>query len=75
MSALLSLFLTLPRSRTALQLEVLWPLRHQLHVPRRLRLAKPDRWLWVVLSRVLTGWWWQPHSASRQVRDRMLMRY
>jgi hypothetical protein len=36
-------------------------LRHQLHVlqrsrPRRLQLAQVDRWLWVVLSRVLTGW-------------------
>jgi hypothetical protein len=24
--------------------------------PRRLQLARADRWLWVVLSRVLTGW-------------------
>jgi hypothetical protein len=24
--------------------------------PRRLRLANPDRWLWVVLSRIWTGW-------------------
>jgi hypothetical protein len=56
MSVLLSLLLTLltlPRSRTALQLDVL-ALRRQLQVlqrsrPRRLRLAKPDRWLWVVL--------------------------
>jgi hypothetical protein len=56
MSVLLSLLLTLltlPRSRTALQLEVL-ALRRQLQVlqrsrPRRLRLAKPDRWLLVVL--------------------------
>ena len=36
-------------------------MRHQLHVlqrsrPRRLQLAQADRWLWVVLSRVLTGW-------------------
>ena len=36
-------------------------LRHQLQVllrtgPRRLRLAKSDRWLWVVLLRVWTGW-------------------
>ena len=63
MSVLLSLLLTLrtwARSRAALQLEVL-ALRHQLQVlqrtrPRRLRLAKTDRWLWVVLSRVWTGW-------------------
>ena len=63
MSVLVSLLLTLrtwARSRAALQLEVL-ALRHQLHVlqrsrPRRLQLAKPDRWLWVVLSRMLTGW-------------------
>jgi putative transposase len=36
-------------------------LRHQRQVlqrsrPRRLRLAQADRWLWVVLSRVLSGW-------------------
>ena len=63
MSVLVALLLTLrtwARSRAALQLEVL-ALRHQLHVlqrsrPRRLRLAQADRWLWVVLSRVLTGW-------------------
>src|SRR5216683_7056029 len=63
MSVLVSLLLTLrtwARSRAALQLELL-ALRHQLHVlqrsrPRRLRLAKADRWLWVVLSRILTGW-------------------
>jgi hypothetical protein len=63
MSVLVSLLMTLrtwARSRASLQLEVL-ALRHQLEVlqrsrPRRVRLAKPDRWLWVVLSRVLTGW-------------------
>jgi hypothetical protein len=52
MSVLLSLLLSLRtwvRSRAALQLEVL-ALRHQLQVlqrtrPRRLRLAKADRWL------------------------------
>ena len=62
-SVLLSLLLTLrtwAHSRAALQLEVL-ALRHQLQVlqrsrPRRLRLAKADRWLWVVLSRLWTGW-------------------
>ena len=63
MSVLLSVLLTLrtwARSRAALQLEIL-ALRHQLQVlqrtrPRRLRLAKTDRWLWVVLSRLWTGW-------------------
>src|ERR1700704_6827209 len=60
---LFSLLLTLrgsARSRAALQLEVL-ALRHQLQVlqrsrPRRLRLAKGDRWLWSWLSRSWTGW-------------------
>jgi putative transposase len=63
MSVLLSFLLTLrssARSRVALQLEIL-ALQHQLQVlqrarPRRLPLAKADRWLWVVLSRVLTKW-------------------
>src|SRR5712691_8642561 len=63
MSVLLSLLLTLrtwARSRVAIQVEVL-ALRHQLQVlqrsrSRRLRLAKTDRWLWVVLSRLWTGW-------------------
>jgi putative transposase len=63
MSVLLSLLLTLrtsARSRAALQLEVL-ALRHQGDVllrtrPQRVRLATTDRWLWVVLSRVWTGW-------------------
>ena len=62
-SVFVSLLLTLrtwARSRVALQPEVL-ALRHQLQVlrrtrPRRLRLAKADRWLWVVLLRVWTGW-------------------
>ena len=53
-------FRTAARSRAELQLEVL-ALRHQLQVlqrarPRRVRLAKTDRWLWVVLSRIWTGW-------------------
>ena len=60
MSVLLSFLLTLrssARSRVARQLEIL-ALRHQLQVlqrarPQRLRLAKADRWLWVVLSRVV----------------------
>src|SRR5262245_16005031 len=51
---------TLTRSRAALQLEIL-ALRHQLAVlqrsgPRRVLLAKTDRWLWVLLSRLWTGW-------------------
>jgi transposase InsO family protein len=63
MSVLLTFLLTLrtsARSRAALQLEVL-ALRHQLQVlqrtrPRRLRLAKADRCLWSLLSRIWTGW-------------------
>jgi putative transposase len=63
MPALVSLLLTLQglaRSRVALHLELL-ALRHQLQVlersrPRRVRLAKADRWLWVWLSRVWTDW-------------------
>jgi putative transposase len=63
MSVLFSLLLTLrtsARSRAALQLEVL-ALRHQLQVlqrtrPRRLRVTKADRWLWVGLSRIWPGW-------------------
>ena len=63
MSVLLSFLLTLrasARSRVALELEIL-ALRHQLQVlqrtrPRRLRLAKADRWFWVVLSRFWTEW-------------------
>jgi hypothetical protein len=48
------------RSRTALHLEIL-ALRHQLPVlqrsrPRRLRIAKADRWLWAWLSRAWSGW-------------------
>jgi putative transposase len=58
-SLLLSLR-TLTRSRAALHLEIL-ALRHQLAVlqrsrPRRVRLAKADRWLWVLLSRLWTRW-------------------
>ena len=63
MSVLLSLLLTLQTwtcSRAALQLEIL-ALRHQLQVlarnrPRRVRLAMPDRWLWIVLARLWTAW-------------------
>jgi len=63
MSVLISFLLTLrtaARSRAELQLEVL-ALRHQLQVLqrtrlRRVRLAKTDRWLWVVLARLWTGW-------------------
>jgi hypothetical protein len=47
-------------SRVALQLEIL-ALRHQLQVLqrtrlRRVRLAKTDRCLWALLSRIWTGW-------------------
>jgi putative transposase len=63
MSVLISLLATLrgvARSRAALHLELL-AMRHQLQVlqrsrPRRLRLVKADRWLWVWLSRSWTGW-------------------
>src|SRR4051812_47963685 len=62
-SVLRALFLslrTLAYSRAAVQFEVL-ALRHQLEVlqrtrPRRCRLAKADRWLWVMLSRFWTHW-------------------
>jgi putative transposase len=63
MSVLISFLLTLrglARSRAALHLEVL-ALRHQVQVlqrsrPRRVRLAKADRWLWTWLSRSWTAW-------------------
>src|SRR6266852_742463 len=48
------------RTRAELQAEIL-ALRHQLAVlqqtaPRRPRLSRADRLLWVLLSRVWTGW-------------------
>src|SRR5678816_776096 len=51
---------TLARSRAVLHLEIL-AVRHQLDVlqrtrPQRVRLARPDRWLWVMLARIWTGW-------------------
>ena len=63
MSVLVSFLRTLrtaARSRAELQLEVP-ALRHQLQVlqrtrPRRVRLAKTDRWLWLVLAHLWTGW-------------------
>jgi putative transposase len=63
MSVFLSLLLALrscTRSRAALLLDVL-ALRHQLQVlqrsrPRRLRLARADRLLWVWFSRVWNEW-------------------
>jgi len=63
MSAFLSVLQTLrtsAHSRAALQLEIL-ALRNQLQVlqrtrPRRLRLATTDRCVWVMLSRLWTGW-------------------
>jgi hypothetical protein len=62
-SVLISLLSTvrgIVRSRAALHLEIL-ALRHQLEVlqrsrPRRLRLAKMDRCLWVWLSRSWSDW-------------------
>src|SRR5712692_7998931 len=62
-SVLRSLLLTLrtlARSRAALHFEIL-ALRHQLNVlertrPQRVRLARTDRGLWVMLARVWTGW-------------------
>ena len=71
MPVFLSLLLTLrtwARSRAALQLEVL-ALRHQLQVlqraqRRRLRLAKTDRLLWCLLSRIWIGW--QTAARDRQ---------
>src|ERR1700686_5541232 len=62
-SVLRSLLLTLrtlARSRATLHLEIL-ALRHQLDVlqrtrPPRVRLAKTDRWLWVLLARVWARW-------------------
>ncbi len=73
MAVFLSLLLTLrscARSRVLLQLEVL-ALRHQLQVlqrsrPRRLRLARADRMLWVWLSRV---WRVACDAGHRQARD------
>jgi putative transposase len=58
--SLLAMLRSVVRSRVALHLEVL-ALRHQLHVlnrsrPRRLRLAKMDRWLWAWLSRSWSEW-------------------
>ena len=62
MSVLVSFLLTLrtaTRSRAELQFELL-ALRHQLQVlqrtqPRRLRLTRTDRWLWIGLSRIWMG--------------------
>ena len=55
-----SLFVGL-RARTAMQAEII-ALRHQLTVlqrtqkPKRLILGPADRWLWVCLSRLWSGW-------------------
>ena len=48
------------RTQAELEIEIL-ALRHQLAVlqhaaPRRLRLSRADRLLWVLLSRVWRGW-------------------
>src|SRR6202451_1680144 len=58
--ALFALVTSSFRSRVALQAEIL-ALRHQLAVfqknaPRRLRLRRSDRLLWVLLSRWWPGW-------------------
>jgi putative transposase len=58
--SLLDMLRGVARSRAALHLEVL-ALRHQLQVlqrsrPRRLRVAKADRWLWAWLSRSWSAW-------------------
>src|SRR5918996_1543934 len=60
MISVLAMLRSFVRSRASLHLEVL-ALRHQLQVlqrsrPRRLRLAKMDRWLWAWLSRSWSGW-------------------
>src|SRR6266852_5254645 len=59
-TALLAAIRSSLRTRAELQAEIL-ALRHQLAVlqqaaPRRLRLSRADRLLWVLLSRVWTGW-------------------
>src|SRR3982074_235308 len=58
--ALLALIASIFRTRAALQTEV-FALRHQLAVlhanpPRRLRLKRSDRLLWVLLSRFWRDW-------------------
>ena len=58
--ALFALITSIFRTRAALQTEVL-ALRHQLAVlhanaPRRLRLKRSDRLLWVLLSRFWRDW-------------------
>src|SRR5438270_13503412 len=58
--ALFALVVSSFRSRAALQAEIL-ALRHQLAVfqnnaPRRLRLHRCDRLLWVMLYRFWSGW-------------------
>jgi hypothetical protein len=58
--AVLQTLQTSAHSRAALQLEIL-ALRHQLQVLQRtrrrpVRVAATDRCLWVLLSRIWTGW-------------------
>jgi putative transposase len=58
--ALFALVASSFRTRAALQAEIL-ALRHQLavfqnNVPRRLRLHRGERLLWIVLSRFWSGW-------------------
>jgi len=59
-TAFLAMIRSSLRTRAELEAEIL-ALRHQLAVlqqaaPRRLRLSRSDRLLWVVLSRVWSGW-------------------
>ena len=59
--ALFALLASSFRTRPSLQTEVL-AVRHQLAVlqvnaPRRLRLQRSDRLLWILLSRFWSGWW------------------
>src|SRR5215475_8748601 len=56
----LATFRDVVRSRAALHLEIL-ALRHQLQVlqrsrPRRIHLARADRWLWAWLSAAWSEW-------------------
>ncbi len=72
--ALLAALSSTVRSRAELVTEVL-ALRHQLAVlrrqaPRRLRLRRTDRLLWILLSRTWSGWrhWVQIVSPDTVVR-------
>ena len=73
--ALLALVTSSFRTRVALQAEIL-ALRHQLAVfqnnaPRRLRLQRSDRILWVLLSRWWPGWRRSLHIVRPDNSDRL----